>query len=388
MKETIQGFQRRDGRVGIRNHLTVIATVFCANHAVERIAASVPGAVPITHQAGCGQLGADADNTRNILLKTGCHPNVGAVLYVGLGCEQHNAHDLARDARESGTPAAHLEIQECGGTTATIARGKDVCQALMENMATDEHRMELPLSALTIALECGGSDFSSGMAANPALGRFTDRMVEAGGTVVFGETCELMGAEAVIQRRTPNPRICDAVIQRIQATEAAANAMGVDMRGSQPSPGNIQGGLTTIEEKSLGAVCKSGTGPIRSCLNYGQDIPQGGLHFMDCPGQDLTSLCGMISGGAHLALFTTGRGTPLGYAIAPVIKLTANAHAGQWMAEHIDLDLSGLIQKDLTLDGACDMIHRAVHRIAGGALTCAETLGHREFGFHTSGPTL
>ncbi|MCG8620096.1 MAG: UxaA family hydrolase, partial [Desulfobacterales bacterium] len=154
------------------------------------------------------------------------------------------------------------------------------------------------------------------------------------------------------------------------------------------SPGNIAGGLSTIEEKSLGAVCKSGNRPITGVLAYGETISRRGLNFMDCPGQDLSSLCGMISGGAHLALFTTGRGTPLGYAIAPVIKITANASTGEIMTENIDINLSGLMQGSLTLDDAGEMIGKAVCHTARGELTCAEALGHREFGFHTSGPTL
>ncbi|MCG8615046.1 MAG: UxaA family hydrolase, partial [Desulfobacterales bacterium] len=310
----IRGYGREDGTTGIRNHLVVAATVFCANHIVDRIAAQVPGTVPITHNAGCGQLGTDAENTRDIILKTGCHPNVGGILYVGLGCEQHGAAALADQVAATGKPAAALDIQACGGTTRTIEKGISACKDLYGRMAGLGRRVDVPATGLIIALECGGSDATSGLAANPAVGVFTDRMIDAGGTVVFGETCELTGAEAVIRNRTCDPLVQDRIISRIHRTEASANAMGVDMRGSQPSPGNIAGGLSTIEEKSLGAVCKSGNRPITGFLAYGEAISRKGLNFMDCPGQDLTSLCGMISGGAHLALFTTGRGTPLGYA--------------------------------------------------------------------------
>lgn len=385
---TIQGFERAKGRPGIRNHLVVVATVFCANHIVARITAAVPGSIPVTHNAGCGQLGNDADNTGKIILKTGIHPNVGGILFVGLGCEQHGATALADRAGATGKPAAALDIQACGGTTKTIEAGIAACKGLYGRMAAQNRRVDIPLTDLVIALECGGSDYTSGMAANPAVGVFTDCMVRAGGSVVFGETCELMGAEAVIRRRTSDPDIQGRIISRIGRTESAANAMGVDMRGSQPSPGNIRGGLSTIEEKSLGAVCKSGSLPITGCLDYGEEISRRGLNFMDCPGQDLTSLCGMVSGGAHMVLFTTGRGTPLGFAIAPVVKITANARTGETMAENIDINLSGLLLGNLTIARAGEMILRAVRSTANGELTRAEALGHREFGFYTSGPTL
>ena len=379
-------YPRPDGRFGVRNHLAVVSTVFCANHVVERICREVPGAVPVTHLGGCAQLGRDAEQTRRILLQTGKHPNVGGVLYVGLGCEQNSAHEFCRLVGESGKPARSLVIQEAGGTRSSIEQGREACAFLQQHM--DDRVQVVSLSALTVGIECGGSDFSSGIVANPAVGLVADALVDAGATVIFGETCEVVGAEHLLAERALDDEVRRFLLERVRDVEQEAQSMKVDIRGSQPSPGNIEGGLSSIEEKSLGAICKSGSRRIVGGLDYGQEAVRPGLHFMDCPGQDLTSICGLVTGGAHLVLFTTGRGSPLGFAIAPVLKITANSHTARMMSDDMDVDLSGYMDGAASLEEAAALIAGQLLQVLGGTPSRAEALEHREFGFHSIGPTL
>jgi altronate dehydratase large subunit len=384
----IRMYQRANGTVGIRDHLVVISTVCCANHGAESVASKVEGAVHLTHAAGCGQLGVDAAQTLRILENTGAHPNVGAALVVGLGCEQNNAHELAKKIAETGKPVASLTIQESGGTMATIEKGISLCQKLMTEKSAQAHRVPLAVSELTIGLECGGSDFTSGIAANPVVGLVADRFIDSGAGAVFGETTEVIGAEHHLAGRAVDEQVRGFILDRVREVEKGAEAMLVDIRGSQPSPGNIAGGLTTIAEKSLGAICKAGSRPIVDGVAYGQSVRKRGLTFMDTPGQDLVSLGGIVAGGAHLVLFTTGRGTPLGNAVAPVIKITANKEALMGMAENFDVDLSPILADEMSLEQGADLITSLTLEAAEGKRVQAEILGHREFGFHAIGPTL
>lgn len=384
----IKVYERKNGMIGIRNHLAVISTVVCANHVVESIVRKVPEAVAIMHHSGCAQLGEDAKQTLRVLTNIGKHPNVGAVLVVGLGCEQISAHDLAGEIASTSKPVQACVIQEKGGTSTTIEKGVAYCRQLIKRMPEDADRISAPCSELVVGLECGGSDFTSGMASNPAVGIVADRFVDMGAKVVFGETAEALGAEHILAQRAVNNKVKSFILNKVAATEKAAEDMHVDMRGSQPSPGNIAGGLSTIAEKSLGAICKSGNRPIVDGLAYAELVRKTGLSFMDCPGQDLASICGIVAGGAHAVLFTTGRGTPLGFAIAPVLKISANSEAVRKMAENIDIDISGVLAGDISLDEAAYIITAQVLEVAGGKLTQAEKLGHREFGFHSIGPTL
>ena len=384
----IKVYGRKNGMIGIRNHLAVISTVFCANHVAESIVRQVPEAVAITHHFGCGQLGKDAEQTLRVLTNMGKHPNVGAVLVVGLGCEQIGAHDLAVEIASTQKPVKTSVIQDEGGTSATIEKGVTCCRQLIKGMQEDVDRISASCSELVVGLECGGSDFTSGIASNPAVGIVADLFTDIGARVIFGETAEALGAEHILAERAVNKKVKAFIFNKVAATEKLAEDMHVDMRGSQPSPGNIAGGLSTIAEKSLGAICKSGNRPIVDVLEYAEPAGKAGLSFMDCPGQDLASICGIVAGGAHAVLFTTGRGTPLGFAIAPVVKISANSEAVKKMAENIDIDLSGILTGDMNLDDAGRIIAAKVLEVAGGKLSKAEKLGHREFGFHSIGPTL
>jgi len=386
---SVLGYRRPDGRVGVRNHLLVVPTVICASVVAERVAAAVPprGAA-LPHLAGCGQLGPDMYLTHETLAAYCGHPNVGAVLVIALGCEQVVAQYLADSARRAGKPAEIIAIQSEGGTVRATARGIEVATRLAAALDRDE-RASIDLASLILCVKCGGSDYTSGLAANPALGRVADRLVDAGGTAVLGEIAEIMGAEHLLAARATSPDTGARLIQIISRVEGEARALGLDIRGTQPSPGNIRGGLTTIEEKSLGATHKGGEHtPLSDVVPYSGRITRRGLTVMDTPGLDVESVTGMVGGGAQVVVFTTGLGTPTGNPIAPVIKITGNARTAVSMADNLDLDVSGILDDRETLDAAADRLFTEVIDVCSGKLTAAERLGHKEFAIHRRNPTI
>lgn len=383
---TFRGFQRLDGTVGIRNHIAVISTVACANHVATSIARDYPNAVAITHQHGCDQLGKDLDLFFDTLLGIAKNGNVAAVLVVGLGCEEINALDLAEAIAKSGKPANSLIIQEIGGTSASVIEGKNRLDFLYSSLELEKNNIDF--SKLIIGLECGGSDFSSGIITNPAVGEAVNLLLKKGAKVVFGETTELLGAEEIVRQKAQSIEVEKFILEKIHQVEDSAVLMGVDIRGAQPSPGNIKGGISTIEEKSLGAVCKIGNSKINNVLNFAQQCCNPGLSFMDTPGNDIESMTGLAAGGAHVIIFTTGRGTPLGFATVPVIKVCASPKTVNIMQENIDVDLSPLFFGKISLTKAGMMVFDSIIKTVRGNLTKTEILGHKEFGIHRIGPTL
>jgi altronate dehydratase large subunit len=383
------GYRRPDGRVGTRNHLLVVPTVICASVVAERIANAVaPYGAALPHLAGCGQLGPDLRVTHETLAAYCGHPNVGAVLVVALGCEQVIAQHLADAARAAGKPAAILAIQSEGGTVRTTTRGIEIAESLVAGLEA-ERRTPCDLDSLILCVKCGGSDYTSGLAANPALGRVADRLVDAGGTAVLGEIAEIMGAEHLLAARSVSPEPAAQLLRIISRVEAEAIALGLDIRGTQPSPGNIRGGLTTIEEKSLGATHKGGERtPLTDVVPYAGRITKRGLTVMDTPGLDVESVTGMVGGGAQVVVFTTGLGTPTGNPIAPVIKITGNAHTARSMADNLDADVSGILDGRETLDSAADRLFDELLDVCSGRNTATERLGHREFAIHRRNPTI
>jgi altronate dehydratase large subunit len=381
------GYPRPDGRVGVRNHVLVVPTVVCSAVVTERIAASVDGAVALPHLAGCGQLGPDMQMTHETLAAYCQHPNVGAVLVVALGCEQVVAQMLAESARAAGKPSAIVSIQGEGGTPRATAKGIELAAALAAPLANQE-RERCGIENLILSLKCGGSDFTSGLAANPALGRVADRLHELGASTVLGEIAEIMGAEHLLAARATQPEVAGRLLRVIHRVESEAQALGLDIRGTQPSPGNIRGGLTTIEEKSLGATHKAGEhSPLTDVVPYAGRITRKGLTVMDTPGLDVESVTGMVGGGAQVVVFTTGLGTPTGNPIAPVIKITGNPRTAQTMADNTDLDVSAILDHTETMDDAARRLLDEVVSVCSGKLTSAERLGHREFAIHRRNPT-
>ncbi len=380
---------RPDGRVGVRNYVLVVPTVICASVVSERIAEAAPDAMAaLPHLAGCGQLGPDRRITHDTLKAYCGHPNVGAVLVVALGCEQVVAGQLVEAARSAGKPADLLAIQDEGGTVRTIARGRELAAQFVSALSS-ARREWCDIARLVLSLKCGGSDYTSGLTANPALGRVADRLIDMGGSAVLGEIAEIMGAEHLLAARAGDPEVGRRLLHVINRVESDARALGLDIRGTQPSPGNIRGGLTTIEEKSLGATHKGGErAPLVDVVPYAGRITKPGLTVMDTPGLDVESVTGMVAGGAQVVVFTTGLGTPTGNPIAPVIKITGNARTATRMADNTDLDVSGVIHDTETLDQAADRLFDLVADVASGRPTATETLRHREFAIHRPNPTI
>jgi altronate dehydratase large subunit len=381
---TFMGYRRRDGRAGVRNHVLVLPTVQCANGVVRRIGQRVPGAVAVPHVYGCSQLGDDLAQTTRVLEEFAGHPNVAAVLLVSLGCESLDAAGMAERLAARGVIVQLLSIQEVGGTAATADRGAGIV-AEMVSLAGQEQRRTIPLSELVVGLECGGSDAWSGVTANPALGVASDLLIAAGGTAILSETPELIGAEHLLAARA-EPGLGEALCQAVYRWEDEARRMGVDMRGAQPTPGNIAGGLTTIEEKSLGAISKGGSTPVQELLRYGHRPTRRGLLVMDTPGNDPESVTGMVAGGAQIVVFTTGRGTPAGCPITPVIKVATNTEMARRMADDIDINAGTIITDGESLDTVGERILAEIRTVAEGKLTAAEQWGNAEFSINMIGP--
>jgi altronate dehydratase large subunit len=342
--------------------------------------------VAACHAFGCCQVGADARLTFRTLLNTGANPNVASIVVVGLGCEGLEPLVLIQAAENLQKPIAGVIIQEDGGTVQAVARGQAVARKLADQAAA-QSRESADLSSLILGLECGGSDATSGLAANPALGAASDMLVSLGGTCILSETTESIGAEHVLARRAVNDAVRDRIFDIVRACEKRALQLGEDLRGSQPTPGNIAGGISSIEEKSMGCIHKAGSAPVQGVLDYGE-VPSGrGLYVMDTPGMDVESMSGVAAGGAQVMVFTTGRGTPAGNPVMPVIKVTANRRTAERMADNIDLDLSGVVEGTCSIEEAGQRIFDEIVAVAEGKLTKAERLGHMEFSIYRIGPT-
>lgn len=388
MEERFPGYRRRNGRVGTRNYLAVIPTVFCANEAAGAIARKFRNARALLHHQGCAQLKPDADRVARTLIALGTNPNVGAVLLVGLGCESVSLKEVFREIRGLGQAVRAVNIQSAGGMKKAVERGTALAADLSLQVAGVK-RTPAPVSSLVMGIKCGSSDAYSGLTSNPAVGAASDLLLDRGGTVLFGETTEFIGAEHLLARRACCPRVGGEILEAVRGMEKRISALGFDMRGGNPTPGNIRGGLTTIEEKSLGAICKSGTRAIDGVLEYGQTASRPGLFVVDSPGQEAVIMTGLAAGGANVIVFSTGGGAPQGYPLVPVLKVAGNPKKCREMKDHIDLDVSGILQGTLAIPGAAEEILAALQRTAGGRKVKAETLKYDQtVEIYTTGPIL
>ncbi len=375
---TVMGYRRPDGTVGIRNHVLILPTVSCANTTASRIGRLLDGAVTITHPYGCTQLGADLEQTKRVLLGFATHPNVAAVVLVSLGCETIPAQELHEQVSSRGKAVLHLTVQGEGGTGRTVEKAVDWAEAKIQE-AVSQPRQPVYLHEVIMGTECGGSDSFSGLTANPAVGLASDLVVAYGGTVILSETPEFIGAEQLLVRRAANEVLGESILQIVAQRERQAAIAGADLRGAQPTPGNMAGGLTTIEEKSLGAIRKGGTSPIREVVPYAVRPTQTGLVIMDTPGYDPASVTAMVAGGAQLVVFSTGRGSPAGSPISPVIKVSSNSEVNEHLREHIDVDCGAVLDGREMIEDVGQRIFRQVIAVANGHLTKAEITGHHDF---------
>jgi altronate dehydratase large subunit len=381
------GYRRPDGRVGVRNHVLVLSTVDCASAVVDRIGRELPEVVALTHPWGCSQVGADLAQTQRVLTEFAGHPNVAACLLIGLGCETMPGAEIAGQLAERGVLIQRLTIQAEGGNRPTLARGLGIAREFLQE-AANARREPVAFGELIVGVECGGSDGWSGVTANPAVGAASDMVVAAGGTVILSEVPEFIGAEHLLAARATEPEIAASIYAACRRYEVEARRMGVDLRGAQPTPGNIAGGLTTIEEKSLGAIAKGGSAAVREFLPYGCRPTRRGLVVMDTPGNDPESVTGMVAGGAQVVVFTTGRGSPTGCPIAPVIKVASNTPMFRRLQDDLDLDAGTILDGDESVPDVGRRILAAILTAVDGQKTAAEEWGHKEFAINMIGPRL
>ena len=373
------GYRRPDGRVGIRNKVLILPASVCAADTARLVSSQVKETVTFHNQNGCSQVPSDQQLTMDVMAGFAANPNIYGTIVISLGCENCQM-DLVVDAirQRTNKPLRQFIIQECGGTIATMEQAVRAAREMVEE-ASLLKRESFPISELILGTECGGSDMTSGLASNPLIGNTCDRLVDQGGTAVLSETTEFIGAEHILARRGRTPEIRDRIYDIVHRYEAARKVVGEDPRLGNPSPGNKAGGLTTLEEKSLGCIHKGGHRPVEEVYDYGKQMEAGkGLVIMDTPGNDPSSVAGMVAGGAQIVVFSTGRGTPTGNPVAPVIKITANPITYGKMKDNIDVDASVLLEHPEQMDAVADALLREIVEVADGKLTKSEALGFYE----------
>ncbi|MEQ9561669.1 MAG: altronate dehydratase family protein [Woeseiaceae bacterium] len=390
---TFDGFVRTNGSVGTRNYIGVVSTVNCSATVVRRIVdrfddeelqefANVDGIVPITHTTGCGMAsgGAGLEVLQRTLGGFMRHPNFGGILLIGLGCEVNDAGKLLQSqGLATGATLKTIGIQEAGGTRSAIDAGVVAVRELLA-IANRATRSPLPVSHIKLGLQCGGSDAFSAISANPALGFAADMLVQGGGTAILAETPEIHGAESLLFDRAASQDVVDSLKERLAWWQQYVALHGSSLNNN-PSPGNIAGGITTIHEKSLGAVAKSGTSPLRGVYQYGQTIDRNGFVFMDSPGYDPCSVTGEIAAGANMVCFTTGRGSVFGAKPVPSIKIATNSAMAARMADDMDYDCGSILSGGKSLQEAGTDLFELIVEVAGGRKSASELNGLGDFEF-------
>jgi altronate hydrolase len=398
-KRTFLGYRRPDGRVGTRNYIAVVAASNCAAYtseliahsfAGERLPPNIDGVIAFPHGEGCGMaIGPDTDQLQRTLQGVLDHPNVAAAIILGLGCEVNQiGHYLGTGETPASTPATlqGLTLQESGGTQGAVTAARKHIQQQLE-MASAEHRTEVPASAINLGLNCGGSDSFSGITANPALGYCCDLIVDQGGTIVLAETTEIFGAEHLLVRRASSSAIAKSLLRVVENYKDYLRQFGGSFNDN-PSPGNKEGGLTNILEKSLGAVAKAGTTALEDVVEYAQRVTQPGFVFMNTPGYDPVSITGLAAGGVNLIAFTTGRGSAIGFPSIPVIKIASNTNTFRRMSGNMDVNAGRIADGTETIESVGREIFELLLRVASGERTKAEQLGHHEFAPWRIGPVM
>lgn len=386
----LSGYRRDDGSFGLRNHILIMPSVHCANNVVQRIANEIiytdssgnknSKTIYITHQHGCSELSYDVAQTESVLVGSGANPNVYGVLVIGLGCEGVQAKKVAEKIKERAPyKEVHcLVIQENNGVQATIDAGIKIVKSMLEK-ARQIPKSNGTLDDLILGTECGGSDSFSGLSANPSLGAACDIVIGHGGSVILAETTELIGAEHLLATRAINETVKKQIYYTINNYEDSVIKAHADIRGANPSPGNIEGGLSSIEEKSLGCIYKAGNQPIVAVKGYAAPIVDKGLTFMNTPGNDIEQLSGMVAGGCNVCVFTTGRGTPTGSPITPTIKLSSNTDIFNSMHDAIDLNAGEILDGEKTPADIGEAILNFIVDISNDQQTKAELNQQNDF---------
>ena len=387
---TFNGYVRSDGSVGVRNFVGIISTVTCANQAAMEIGRSIEGSAVFTHQQGCGQTIEDLQMAERTLLNLGLNPNLGAVLLVSLGCEGVNAENILQGIAAAGKPVEMIRIQSEGDYSKTLSTACSKARELLKLISSSK-REEMGINKLRIGVKCGASDPTSGLAANPAIGNAVDRFIEAGAGAVFGETTELVGAEHILARRCVSDAVAEKLLNTVESLEQRVRQCAADIRGGNPSAGNIAAGLSTLEEKSLGAITKAGTKKIKDVFKYGERPPldQAGLYFVDSPGREPELLAALASAGCQVIFFSTGIGAPQSFPFVPVIKVCGNPNTNARLAGFIDIDVSALILGKQQIEDAGKAIFLRAAQVCSGSETKAEINGYiGSTGLHQIGPII
>lgn len=378
MNMNFYGYERSDGKVGVRNHVLILPASVCASDTADMISRQVNGAVSFHNQNGCSQVPSDQIHTMNMMAGYAANPNVYGTIVVSLGCENCQMDLVVEEIRKlTNKPLKTLIIQQEGGTIETVAKGVRYAMEMVRE-ASLLQKKEYPISRLIVGTECGGSDPTSGLASNPMVGEMCDLLVAAGGTAILSETTELIGAEHILAKRAKNAKVEKEIYHIISRYEESLEKAGERVRAGNPSPGNKAGGITTLEEKSLGCIHKGGSTTIQEVVDYARPVTEKGLVIMDTPGNDPSSIAGMIAGGAQIIVFTSGRGTPTGNPLAPVIKVTGNRETYAMMPDNIDVDASHVIYGPESLEELGQLLLEEVAQVAAGKLTKAEVLGFVE----------
>jgi len=387
MRTTFEGFRRSDGTVGVRNHTLVMSVTGLTGPTARRIASALAGSRVITTPYGSGLMGEDAELQVRALAGFACNPNVAATLVIG-GTGPHVAR-IAEQIARAGRAVEALVLDDCDHDAITLTeRGIRLGARLMRE-ASRARRTTIPARELFVAMECGRSDPSSGLVANPLVGSVVDAIVDAGGRAVFGETIEWLGAEHLLAARAASPAVADEIVAAVRRREQTAVVAGMDLLGNNPGPTNIAAGLSTIEEKSLGSIAKGGHSPVRGVVRIADEPPrEGGLYLMDAPAYAPESVGGFVSAGAQIVLFTTGVGNSFVSGIAPTIKISGNPNACARLHEQLDFDASDVFTRRRSLASAAERLHDLVLDVASGTLTWGEILDEGEDVVSRLGPAL
>lgn len=371
----LTGFRRENGRVGVRNYVLIIPVDDISNAAAVGVISLIRGTMAIPHPYGRLQFGQDLELTFDTLIGTGRNPNIAAAVVIGI--EPKWTERIAAGIAETGKPVAGFSIERQGDLKTIETASRQAME--FSQWASELQRVPIELGELTVSAKCGESDTTLGLASNPTVGRVLERMIDAGATAIFGETTEVTGAEDKIADQCINQDVRNAFLKTFQDYQEFVIGTGADLMGSQPTEGNIRGGLTTIEEKALGNVAKMGRNKVVSVLKPAEAPQSPGLHFMDSSSAaaEMVTLC--AAGGSVLHFFTTGQGNIIGNPIIPVMKISANPLTIKTMPEHIDVDISAMLRLKMTLDEAADKVLDMMARNINGRLTAAEVLGHSEF---------
>ena len=369
------GYRRAEGRPGIRNHVLILPTCACGSESSRIVASQVRGAVNIVFNTGCSDVAANTEMSQKVLTGFACNPNVYGVVIIGLGCETV-PHQKLKEKIQAMTskPVVSFGIQDEGGTLKTIEKAVRAARDLASEAAMQQKEL-FDISEFLLGIECGGSDATSGIASNPAVGEMSDILVDMGATCMMSESIEWIGGEHVLAKRAADFQIHNQVIEVCKAYEEHLKAAGQDCRAGQPTPGNKAGGLSTLDEKSLGCIRKGGTRPIVEVLEQAKRPTKNGAVVMDTAGYDISSVTSMVAAGCQAVIFTTGRGTPTGNAIVPVLKVTANGRTYQKMEDNMDVDLSPIVRGEKTYQEMGREMIGNIRDICNGKMTKAEAFG-------------